>query len=298
MTTELMAPTAFDPKNWGERVDIGTISRIRVPVQGPDTWRPLPHDVYVHMIEKAFTEQGFTISEPIHYMAKARSNQKIKDLPEHGRFLSTYGIMHPLLPGLDDLRWEAAFKNSYDMTMSATGSAGYRVKVCSNGLDMGAEQGFRRKHTKGIDVDRDGVFEHIQRLVTGSIGNIITQAVSEEKLIDTYKNTECSNADARFVAIESAKQGVIGGAAILRIMDHWDSPEHPEFKDRNVWSLQNAFTSNDRGQNLMTQADRFASLRSIISNRFGFTAQVVPDSMDEDYVDTSFGDPPISASDW
>ena len=49
------APTPFDQKNWGERVDMNTIRKIRVPQLGPDTWRPLPHETYVDMIEQAFS---------------------------------------------------------------------------------------------------------------------------------------------------------------------------------------------------------------------------------------------------
>lgn len=290
-TTELIAPTPYDPQNWGERVDMNTIRRTRIPVQGPDTWRPLPHDTYIDMVEQAFSRNGFQISEPVHYRGKSRDNGKIKDLPEHGRFLSMYGISHPLLTPIEGVTWECCFQNSYDMSSSAKAIMGRRVMVCTNGcfFASGEEQaGFRRKHTKGIDRDREGHFESIYRLLDNSIGGLLRQAETEERRILRWKNTECSNDDARYVAIEAAKQNVIGCAAVLRVLKHWDTPEHPEFKDRNVWSLENAFTSNDRGQNVFTQATRMDRLDGIINERFGFSdcgEGLVPDSMDEDFAE-------------
>ncbi len=268
-------PTPFDPGNWGEITDIKTIQRTRVPSQGPDTWRPLPHGTFVEMIEQAFDRHGFTISEPVHYRAKARGNEKIRDLPEYGRFLSLYGIAHPGLPSIEGLTWEGGFGNSYDMTMAAGGGLGDRVSVCSNGMYMGATQGFKRKHTVGMDRDRAGLFEHVFELVDNAIGGLLRQAEGRERQIERFKNTGCEDVDARYVIMEAAKRGVIGAAATMRVLKHWETPEHPEFKDRNVWSLQNAFTSNDRGRNMMTQSDRFGRLDGIINDRFGFLPEVV-----------------------
>jgi len=264
------APTPFDPKNWGERVDIAAINRTRVPQRGPDTWRPLPHGTFVDMIEQAFSRHGFEISEPVHYRAKSVKNEKILDLPEHGRFLSLYGISHPCMPSLDGITWESGFVNSYDMTKSASGGLGRRVSVCSNGMFMGSEVGFRKKHTKGIDENREGIFSGIFDIVDASIGGLLAQAEGETARIERWQNTECNDLDARWVILEAAKKGVIGAAATMRVLEHWESPEHPEFKDRNVWSLENAFTSNDRGKNLLTQPTRFGRFNGIVNDRFGF----------------------------
>ena len=264
-------PTPYDPGNWGKRVDIKTIGRVRVPVRGPDTWRPLPHDTFVTMIEEAFSRHGFTISEPVHYMAAARGNDKIHDQSEYGRFLSMYGITHPGLPDHPDFTWEAGFANSYDMSTAAGGGLGRRVMVCSNGLYMGTvTAGFKRKHTKGIDADRTGGFESVYDLVNTSVGNLQEEATKEVVRIDRWKNTECRESDARWVILEAAKKGVIGAAATLRVLEHWEQPEHPEFKDRNLWSLENAFTEYDKGRNLLTQADRFGKLHTAFDTRFSF----------------------------
>jgi hypothetical protein len=61
---------------------------------------------------------------------------------------------------------------------------------------------------------------------------------------------------------------IIGAAATMRVLGHWEEPEHPEFKDRSVDSLYNAFTSNDRGRNVITQASRFGRLDNILNARF------------------------------
>lgn len=261
------APTAFDPKNWGQLVDIKTVRHTHVPVRGPESWRPFPHCQFVDMVENAFARYGFSYSEPRHYRAKSRDNGKIADLPEHGRFLSLWGITHAELPMVPGLNWETAGVNSYDMTKSIQLGLGERVKVCSNGMLMGAHEAFRRKHTVGIDRNRDAHFEHIQRLVDRSVSSLKDHAEERARYIQRLQNTECGNLQARDVIIESAKRGVIGCAQTMQVVKHWEEPEHPEFNDRNAWSLFNAFTSNDRGRNIMTQGDRFRQLRSIMDQR-------------------------------
>ena len=274
------SPTPIDAGNWGQRTDIETIRKTHVPNRGPDTWRPLPHDTYVTMIEEAFSNHGFTVSEPLHYRAKSTQNEKILDQGEYGRFLSLYGLAHAGLPELDGITWEAGFVNSYDMSKSAQGGLGRRVMVCSNGMFMGTvEHTFRRKHTKGIDALRDGLFQHIHELVNTSVGSLVDNAVSEAHRIEQWQNTGCNDSDARWIIMEAAKKNVIGAAATMKVLEHWETPEHPEFTDRNVWSLENAFTSNDRGRNLMTQPDRFARLDTIIDSRFGFDNEVKEESV-------------------
>ena len=269
------APTPFDPKGWGERCDINTIRRTRVPSIGPNTWRPLPHGTFIDMIEQAFSRHGFTVSEPLHYRAKSTQNAKIKDLGEYGRFISTWGLAHPEMPEVSGLGWEASFVNSYDMTKSAQGALGRRIQICSNGLIMGTvESSFRRKHTSGIDANREGLFEHIYDLVNNTVGNLTSTAQAETKRMEQYRQTECSDSDARWVIMEAAKKNVIGAAATMKVLEHFERPEHPEFRDGSVMCLDNAFTSNDRGKNIMTQSDRFRKLSDIIDTRFGFNSNV------------------------
>lgn len=269
MTLQPVAPTPFDPGNWGEIVDIKTIQRTPVPVRGPETWRPFPQHQYVEMIEQAFSRHGFTYSEPLHYRAKSRDNGKIKDLPEFGRFLSLYGITHPNLPVVDGTSWEFAGVNSYDMSKSVQGGLGNRVRVCSNGQIMGASHVFKRKHTVGINRDRDDHFEMIYSLVDTAVRSLFGQAEKQASRIKTLKDIGCEDSDARWVIMEAAKENVIGAAQTMKVLKHWETPEHPEFKDRNAWSLINAFTSNDRGRNIMTQGLRFETLDGIMDRRFG-----------------------------
>ena len=269
------APTPYDPKSWGERVDIKRINRVRVPQLGPQRWKALPHGSFVTMIEQAFTRHGFQLSEPNHYMSKVTNNVKIKDQSEFGKFLSMYGIAHPDLPDMGtEMSWEAAFVNSYDMTKSARGTLGRRVFVCSNGMFSG-ESGFRRKHTTGIDPDKDSTFSHIWDMLDETVKYLVPQAHAEVKRIEVYKNTPCSDDDARWCILQAAKTGqglgpqVIQNSGTVGVLKHWEEPEHPEFKDRNLWSLENAFTSHDRGRSLMTQGTRMSRLSSIFDDRFG-----------------------------
>ena len=268
-------PTPYDAGSWGQRCDISTIRRTHVPNIGPDTWRPLPHETFVGMIEQSFDRHGFTISEPLHYRSKSVTNAKIKDQGEYGRFNTSYGIAHPLLPIIDGVSWESGWHNSYDMTKSAQGTLDKRTLICLNGMTVNDSiSNFRRKHTSGIDLNRDGLFEHIYDLVNNTIGSLVSIAQAEASRVDRYKHTECNDADARWVILEAAKKNVIGAAATMKVLEHFEAPEHPEFKDGSVMCLENAFTSDGRGRNIFTQRERFGKLGKIIDSRFGFDNEV------------------------
>ena len=74
--------------------------------------------------------------------------------------------------------------------------------------------------------------------------------------------------------MEAAKKNVIGAAATMKVLEHFEKPEHPEFKDGSVMCLEQAFTSDGRGRNIFTQKDRNKKLRDIIDTRFGFDNEV------------------------
>ncbi len=269
-------PTVFDPKNWGDPLTPKQVGNIRVPVQVPDSYRAFPHEQYISLIERELDKQGFVASEGVHYACKSRvpkdsnGNPKINDLPERGRFLSLWGVKHPLLPDIPGLSWEVGGNNSYDMSCSNEILLARRVLICSNGMVLSKiDSRMRKKHTKGIDRDYDGQFERLQIMVQKAIGNLHTMATEEAGRIENRKQVEVTDDDMRYLCVEAAKDKVIGWAAIERVMEHWHNPEHVEFKDRNLWSAENAFTSNDRGANVMTQGTRFSRLDSIIAKRYG-----------------------------
>ena len=69
------APTPFDAGNWGELChSFNQIKNCHIPNRGPDTWRPLPHETFVGMVEDAFSRHGFEVSEPLHYRAGFQPN--------------------------------------------------------------------------------------------------------------------------------------------------------------------------------------------------------------------------------
>lgn len=271
MTTTIDPPVIFENRSkWGKLVDIDTIKSIHVPQIGPDTWRPMPHDTLVEMIEQAFDRHGFTVSDPVHYVGAATQKAQIKDQGEWGKFLTMYALDHPLLPTVDGFSWESAWFNSYDMTKAIQFAIGGRVEWCSNGQMWAGEGGvtYKRKHTSKIDEGRQGLFEPIFDIIDNAMEHVIPAAKDKARLIDKYMNTDCSDDSARFIIMEAAKEKVIGAAATMRVLKHWEEPEHEEFSDRTVWSLHNAFTSNDRGNSLLTQANRMRKLESIVDDYF------------------------------
>lgn len=261
-------PTPFDPGNWGDIVDDKTIQNLPTPTQYPHTYRVLPHGTFVDMAERLLESHGFTLSEPVHYAAAPVKNPKIKDHKKYGRFLSLYGISRPDLPDTGDRWWEFALTNSYDMSTRAGGALGERVRVCSNGMTLGKVAGkVSKKHMRGLGSEDDG-FESLYNMLDACISGIPSVAQDRVRRVEWMKNVECSDDDAKHCIMEAAREGVIGAAATMRVLGHWETPEHPEFRERTVDSLYNAFTSNDRGRNVITQASRFGRLDKILNDRF------------------------------
>jgi hypothetical protein len=74
------------------------------------------------------------------------------------------------------------------------------------------------------------------------------------------------------VVCRAYNEGVVPASGIGQVLDHWKTPEHAEFKDRNVWSLYNAFTSYDRGRNMFERTTRTNRLQNILNEEFGINS--------------------------
>mgnify|MGYP003134419127 FL=1 len=264
------APVPFDGGNWGEVWDRERLKDLSVPKLGPSDWRPIPHDQFVGMAENALESAGFRISDSLNYVGLSRESAKkrVPDLPKYGRFLTMFGITHKdILPDVAGISWEMALVQSCDMSIALGGLFGKRVHVCSNGM-FNADYSFRRKHTKGVDPSNMGEFTPVDDLLKNMIANVQQCAEIEVTRMAKYKETECTQDDARFLIIEAVKNGVIAKAHVLDVLEHFNNPEHVEFKEDNVWSLENAFTSFGRGRSLFDQGQKMSNLTKIIDQRF------------------------------
>ena len=115
-------------------------------------------------------------------------------------------------------------------------TVGYRVFVCSNMMFKGDFSPVLSKHSKNfnlidslsIGVDRiQRSFEPLQRTVSDWRANILAPN------------------DARLVIYEAFVEGKLAVSPKLMkaVHGHFFNPQYEEFREMNLWSLSNAFTS-------------------------------------------------------
>ena len=135
-------------------------------------------------------------------------------------------------------------QNSYDKSLSIQIITGIEVCICTNGMTMGqVEDEIRRKQTKNIDED-------IYKIVYGGIDKMLGNFLAQDQRVKQLQNTEMTNRMADHIIMDCMRAGVINPAGVKDVWDKWDTPNYAEYKDRNAWSLANAFTERGRGRNI------------------------------------------------
>lgn len=225
----LVAPALCEGASWGDCLPMRQIKNISTVPDVTTSYRPVAHHVGIDLVEDALVRRNFNVSEPRHYVAKNRK-----------QFWSMYTVGHSLLPDTGgEFTWEIAVRNSYDRTMSFGVAVGTRIFVCTNGM-LNADSFMKTRHTKNV-------WDRIHPLIENSMSNIFTQADRQVKMMTTYKHCGVyDNELVDHVIVESMRRGIINPAGIDEVQKHWHTPEHPEFEERTLWSLLNAFTSRDR----------------------------------------------------
>lgn len=137
----------------------------------------------------------------------------------------------------DEIQLCANWKHGLDGIWAWRLQAGGKVKVCSNGMSVPfgpALDPVRKMHTTGgIEFG-----ELIETSVKGFKGNAIGLSAIHNRLIEQ----DCSTAEGDSLIVEAGRTGVLPWARCQETADQWHEPNHPEFEDRNRWSLYNAFT--------------------------------------------------------
>ena len=241
--------------NCNEYVEYEDLATIPLP-PARDRFVPMAHqDLY----DRAVRNLSMLNYEPV----------KPQFLVDHTKqkFVATFGIKrnqhaHDSLPqdfSNDDYQFEVGLINSNDGSMSAKIFTGTRVFVCANGQWSGEVQ-LSRKHTRNASFDinralRDFVFE---------LEDTRRETFADFDRLKEYDFS--SKSEVHDFVVETCKRNILPWQHAPKVLDHWDSPEHDEFKDRNGYSLFNAYTSHWRGANQFSLSDKTRRLRTNIND--------------------------------
>ena len=240
--------------NCNEYVEYEDLATIPLP-PARDRFVPMAHqDLYDRTVKNLSTLNY----EPV----------KPKFLLDHTKqkFVATFGIKQKAQPfstgtvdtfANKDYSFQVGLINSNDGTMSAKLFTGTNVFVCANGQWSG-EVVLSRKHTRnaGYDINR-GLRDFIFEL--------------EDTRKETFASFEAlkeydfnSKSEVHDFIVETCNRNILPWQQVPKVLEHWNNPEHHEFKDRNGYCLFNAYTSHWRNANQFSLSDKTKRLRNYI----------------------------------
>lgn len=206
------------------------ISRVQLkqirPPKATKTWQPVEHYELVLKMEEALQRHNLSIAKEeiaiargggfLFYVADVERGHGAKLLKTKG-YTASIGIM-----------------SSNNKRIAIQVSVGARVTVCDNLLFSGDTLTLRKKHSHSLKIA-----EELDKTVLGFI-EAFDSLASE---IEVMKEKEIADQEAMSIILPAfTVERVLPIRLIYKVCQEYFNPTHKEFKGRNLWSLQNAFT--------------------------------------------------------
>ena len=214
------------------------------------SYQPIAHHEVVNRTKRFLDENGFTIQDEVHSLARANQH-----------YFGLFAVDHPNREA-SDRGCVVGIRNSHDKTFPAGLCAGDAPFVCDNLIFTNTIK-LARRHTRNILNDLDTT-------INRAIGKLFNFWHGQDERINAYKQVELSNAQVNDIVIRACKAGALPKSKIIDVVDQWESSDHSEFWDRNVNSLYNAFTEIYKG-NLVALPNRSDALHSVLDSEVDFS---------------------------
>lgn len=226
------------------------------------THHPVPHGRVLEAVYRSLVGSAFDVGREAHQLSHkdARYHAVLELIPRADRTSGFGGDCgdggsRTILLGI---------RNSHDKSKPLGLVSGTHIRVCSNGLFNGAIN-ISSKHTTHIE-------SRLNRLVDSAVGSFVIAAQKQGKQIATYKQTELTDEAAALFLVKSLRSDAICGSDIKKVIKAYDSPPHPEFEERNLWSMVNAFTEVYKSMSVDTVLKRSQRLHMLADTTAGYLA--------------------------
>jgi hypothetical protein len=208
-------------------------SKVRkVKCPKPDgRWHPISHGKAIDLAMEGIERAGLKVTDAS-FALGGNKKQGAGDTRLFGELTLAAGDRKLSLP--DDFTMAIGVRNSVDKSIPFNLCGGERVMVCGN-LAFNGEFMVKRRHTINI-------MDQITGMVDNAIESYVTKFDDRVKEIELWKTIGLEAPQADHTIMECIRAGAIKPTHIPAVLGEWNEPKHPEFKDRNVWSLFNAFT--------------------------------------------------------
>ena len=213
------------------------------------SYQPIAHHELVERTKGFLGDNGFTIQDEVHSLAR-----------DNNHYFGLFSVDHPNRAE-SDRGCVVGLRNSHDKTFPAGLCAGDAPFVCDNLIFTNTIK-LARRHTRNI-------LQDLNFTINRALGKLFGLWHGQDNRIEAYKNFEIGNSQANDIIIRAAKAGALPKSKIMDVVNQWESSDHPEFWDRNVNSLYNAFTEIYKG-NLVQLPNRSDALHSVLDSEVSF----------------------------
>jgi len=216
------------------------LKKVETP-EWTSTWHPVPHAEVADLIREKAEVSGF---KPV------RITYGLNPLAT-----KMFGVMKLEATDKPDYTRAIGFRNSHDKSMAVGLTSGINVFVCDN-MAFSGETTVEHKHTSGL-----------------TLGDLVERAFSKmnygferlDRNVIEMKAIPVGDDDARAWIMKAAEEGAINVSDSIKVLQLFLQPPHPDFQDRNKWSLLNAITEHVKTYSPARQAESQRLLAPLFS---------------------------------
>jgi len=229
------------------KITLDELREVAVP-EATRTHKPVAHATIVDTITESLTLRRINVVR-----------QEFAVTPDGMR---CFGVLD-LSTEREEFRFSIGFRNSNDKSLRLALTAGVRIFVCDNLAFRGEFTPVLAKHSKSLaltdtivlGVDKiQRQFDPFAQQIEGWKGWQLTDEAAKVFLYDTFFSEEYGDWFPK--------------ALLPDVHRHYFEPL-PEFQPRNVWSMQNAFTSAFKELKPVNQFKLTAKLGNYFTRRWG-----------------------------
>ena len=238
----------------------GDLSSLNDPQPMSRTHNPIRHDYFVDILKEHLADAGYEVEGETYSLLRRYSKKK-----KQAALLTTDNLfgMFEVKPSDGDyksgeLAQLVGFRNSSTMHFRAGIGCGNRAFVCDN-LCFSADIVVGRKHTEHIKRD-------LPELMKNAILEMKMEFLRSEHRVDIYKETDLTTVDMHHIVMTTLSAGHIPSSCISKWVKLYRNPTHEEFRRKDCWGLQNAFTEVAKMWNFPVMQKRTSGLSKVMDN--------------------------------
>ena len=213
------------------------------------SYQPISHTLLIDKTRKHLDEAGFSVEGECHNLAR-----------DGKRYFGLFEVTHPNRENTER-GTNIGLRNAHDKCFPAGLCAGDAPFVCDNLIFTNSVK-LARRHTRHILAELDQV-------IARTLGKLFNFWIGQDNRIDSYKAYDLTNPQVNDLVIRAYKAGAVSKTKVVDVVQQWEKSDHPEFWDKNMNSLYNAFSEVYKG-NIVALPQRSEALHSVLDAEVGF----------------------------